>query len=179
MIQTLRLQLSSVHLAPEPAVILFYSGSPGEEHRGLRRGQGSGRGLPQAIVPTHAHVDHAGAAAALRRLTGAPICLAAADWTTATRGENGPLRPRRASARPLPGWSRTGSRPSRPTSRPDALGQFGCPATCIATLIATPGHTAGSVSLVVPGGEAVAGDRLMGGHIGPISSDRLRDWSAQ
>jgi glyoxylase-like metal-dependent hydrolase (beta-lactamase superfamily II) len=35
-----------------------------------------------------------------------------------------------------------------------------------ATLLATPGHTAGSVSLIFADGQAIVGDVLMGGHMG-------------
>jgi hydroxyacylglutathione hydrolase len=165
MIHSLRLKLSNVHLALEPAVILFDTGSPGEEHRILRWIESFGRGLPRATVLTHAHADHAGAAAALRQLTGAPICLAPADRKAATRGENGPLTPTRPSARPL-AWlvphRFTPFTPDVALDGPDALKPFGCPAT----LIATPGHTAGSVSALFPDGEAIVGDLLMGGYIG-------------
>lgn len=33
-------------------------------------------------------------------------------------------------------------------------------------VIETPGHTAGSVSVVLPGGEAIVGDMLAGGYLG-------------
>jgi glyoxylase-like metal-dependent hydrolase (beta-lactamase superfamily II) len=32
----------------------------------------------------------------------------------------------------------------------------------------TPGHTAGSISLILPNGEAVVGDLLMGGFLGGL-----------
>lgn len=171
MIHTLRLKLSNVHLALEPAVVLFDTGSPGDADRILRWIDSFGRGRPAAIVLTHAHADHAGAAAELRKLTGAPICLAPADWGMATGGRNRPLSPVRASARPLT-WMVphrfTPFTPDVALDGPDALTPFGCPAT----LIATPGHTAGSVSVIFPEGEAIVGDLLMGGYIGGLIRPR-------
>lgn len=219
MIHSLRLKLSNVHLALAPSVILFDTGSPGEAGRILRWIDGFGHGRPAAIVLTHAHADHAGAAAALREKTGAPICLAPADWGMATAGRNRPLTPTRLSARPLAWLVPHRFEPFTPDlalDNPDALKPFGCPAT----LIATPGHTSGSVSTIFPDGEAIVGDLLMGGYIGglirprhprahcfaedtrllpdslartldagarrlhvghggPISADRLKDWSPQ
>jgi glyoxylase-like metal-dependent hydrolase (beta-lactamase superfamily II) len=40
-------------------------------------------------------------------------------------------------------------------------------------VIATPGHTAGSVSVLLDGGDAVAGDLLVGGYLGGLLSPRV------
>jgi glyoxylase-like metal-dependent hydrolase (beta-lactamase superfamily II) len=34
------------------------------------------------------------------------------------------------------------------------------------TVIATPGHTPGSISIITPEGDAIIGDVIMGGHLG-------------
>jgi hydroxyacylglutathione hydrolase len=164
-IHSLRLRLSNVHLVTGRATVLFDSGSPGEERRILDWIDGLGLPRPQAIVLTHAHADHAGSAAALRRITGAKLCLAAPDWPMAEAGQNRPLRPVRPSARPL-----TYLVPHRfPAFTPD-LALEGSPALTAlgldATLLATPGHTPGSVSAVFPDGQAIVGDLLMGGYLG-------------
>jgi glyoxylase-like metal-dependent hydrolase (beta-lactamase superfamily II) len=43
-----------------------------------------------------------------------------------------------------------------------ALADYGCNAT----VVATPGHTPGSISIVTPEGDAIIGDVIMGGYIG-------------
>jgi glyoxylase-like metal-dependent hydrolase (beta-lactamase superfamily II) len=163
-IRTLRLKMSNVHLALSRKAVLFDSGSPGEAPR-IRAWLDALGVRPAAIVLTHAHADHAGCARALREATGAPICLAPGDWPAAAAGRNAPLHPVRLSAWPLkhlvpdrfPAF-----RPDIALDRPDALADLGLDAR----LLATPGHTAGSVSAVFPDGQAIVGDVLMGGYLG-------------
>jgi glyoxylase-like metal-dependent hydrolase (beta-lactamase superfamily II) len=164
-IHTLRLRLSNVHLAVGPETVLFDTGSPGEETRILRWIADLGLPPPRTIILTHAHADHAGSAAALRRMTGARLCLAPEDWQMAQTGRNRTLRPVRLSAYPLTRLVPARFEPFSPDLPLDgsvAMAELGLHAE----LLATPGHTAGSVSLVFPDGQAVVGDLMMGGYIG-------------
>jgi glyoxylase-like metal-dependent hydrolase (beta-lactamase superfamily II) len=157
--------MSNVHLALAPRPVLIDTGSPGDAERILRWIAGLGVGIPERIILTHAHADHAGAAAELRRLTGARLCLAPEDWPMAAAGRNGPLGPVRLTAWPLQFLVPDRFEPFVPDvalEGQDALDGLGLDAT----LIATPGHTPGSVSLLFRDGQAVVGDLLMGGYLG-------------
>ena len=164
-ILTLRLRLSNVHLLATARPVLFDTGSPGEEGAILRWISGLGLPPPQTVILTHAHADHAGSAAALRQLTGARLCLAPGDWDMARAGQNRPLRPVRLSAYPLARLLPDRFAPFTPDvalDSPGALADLGLDAR----LLATPGHTPGSISLLFPSGDAVIGDLAMGGYIG-------------
>ncbi|MFM7334749.1 MAG: MBL fold metallo-hydrolase [Tabrizicola sp.] len=164
-IHTLRLRLSNVHLAVGRECILFDAGSPNDAGRIQDWIAGLGLPQPKAIILTHAHADHAGSAAELRRISGAPICLASPDWPAAQRGANGPLRVTRPSAWPLKYLVPQRFPPFTPDltlDQPDALAAFGLEAG----LLATPGHTPGSISALFSDGQAIVGDVLMGGYIG-------------
>jgi glyoxylase-like metal-dependent hydrolase (beta-lactamase superfamily II) len=163
-VHTLRLTFANVHLVVGPSVVLIDTGSPGNTARILSWVDGIGAGRPSAIVLTHGHGDHAGSARELRDATQAPVWLARADWTMVEVGRNPPLRPTRASAIPLKYMV-----PNRfPAFRPDRDLTHDSPAALglAARLVPTPGHTPGSISLVLDGGQAIVGDLLMGGYLG-------------
>lgn len=119
------------------------------------------------IVITHAHVDHAGGAARLRELSGAPVAAHRADL---------PFLAREAPMTFCPtGWFgraflRSGlmHEPYQGFA-PDIvldddggtmdLAGFGCRGL----VRATPGHTAGSLSVELEGGDVLAGDLLASG----------------
>lgn len=116
------------------------------------------------IVLTHGHIDHAGSAAQLRALTGAPVLYHAAE-TGYCMGEKPVLRPTRLFGRL---FRMTGAieRPFPPVSADipmegktldlKTLGLEG-------TVLHTPGHTPGSVSLLLPSGDVLAGDLAASG----------------
>lgn len=117
------------------------------------------------IALTHVHMDHAGSAAALRRATSAPIALHRADVPKA-----------RAGSHNLPsgrGWTgRTLERvfnglrlrfPYEPFE-PDVLLEPGQSLDTYgfkARVLATPGHTLGSVSFELPDGILIVGDAII------------------
>ena len=71
----------------EAGLVLVDTGLPRHEHRVMRRMRTLGRDDLRLIFITHAHLDHYGSAAALRRLTGAPIGVHRADGDAMARGE--------------------------------------------------------------------------------------------
>jgi len=71
----------------DASLVLVDAGLPRYEHRVLRRMRALGLDDPRLIFVTHAHLDHYGSAAALRRLTGAPIAIHRADGDTMARGD--------------------------------------------------------------------------------------------
>jgi glyoxylase-like metal-dependent hydrolase (beta-lactamase superfamily II) len=117
------------------------------------------------VLLTHGHADHFGSAAELKRLTGAPVAVHERDAEAVRRGRNPYLPPTRLQGRLLKPFLPH----SAPAVEPDVLlrgevdlEEFGA----AGRVIGTPGHTAGSMSVLVPGTGAIVGDVLMGGHLG-------------
>ncbi|TDY19921.1 metallo-beta-lactamase superfamily protein [Paraburkholderia sp. BL6665CI2N2] len=152
----------------EAGCVLVDTGTPGSEDKIERALAKHGRGFRDVslIVVTHAHTDHAGAAARLREMTGAPILAHAGDLDYYERRKEmtycvahwwGPL------------FLRSGvpSEPYLPFT-PDILLQdnasfdlsrFGIDGVARHT----PGHTAGSVSVELGSGDALVGDLVASG----------------
>jgi glyoxylase-like metal-dependent hydrolase (beta-lactamase superfamily II) len=118
-----------------------------------------------AIVVTHAHGDHAGLAAELRRQTGATVILGAADADQARRGENDTLIPTGLSAALLKPFIPKIFPPFDADRKVDTrldLGAYGIGGE----VVAMPGHTAGSVVVILANHAAFVGDVMAGGAFG-------------
>jgi glyoxylase-like metal-dependent hydrolase (beta-lactamase superfamily II) len=118
------------------------------------------------IVLTHGHSDQAGCAAELHRRSGAPVALHTADAALARSGQNGILAPTSAVGRLI--------RPfvDEPFEafEPDIFFTDGFslePYGVRGRVMATPGHTTGSASVVLASGEALIGDVLRGSLLVP------------
>jgi hydroxyacylglutathione hydrolase len=120
----------------------------------LSRLQKHGLTLRQIIV-THAHIDHVGGAALLRKSTGAPVLMNQRDL--------GLLGMMEMQA----GWLGI---PTPQVAPPDASAEDGLTiglATLPAQVLHTPGHTPGSICLLFPDHHLLlAGDTLFAGSIG-------------
>jgi hydroxyacylglutathione hydrolase len=155
-------------VAGSDGCILIDTGLPGSEHkiaRGLSR-----LGLQftdiRLIVITHAHVDHAGSAARLRTLSGAPIVAHAGDMCYYTQEKAMTFCPT--------GWFgrvflKTGliRQPYAPFI-PDLLLEGAQaldldPYGVAGTVGHTPGHTDGSMSVQLANGQAMVGDLIASG----------------
>lgn len=144
--------------------ILIDAGPPGTLRTltGELKRQGIGPRELLLVVITHAHYDHAGCLAAVRRLTGAEVAVHASERTFLENGTNAPARGTRPFARAVYHLAGALTRlrlyePAAPTILVDEvfdLAGFGI----AGRIVHTPGHTAGSLSVVLDSGEAFIGD---------------------
>ncbi len=127
------------------------------------------------ILITHGHTDHFGAAALLRQRSGAPLAVHAADADALRRGIHQPdsLQP---TSRLLRGLMRLASQRGTATASNPALA---CEPDVVlhgeqrlddyglrAAAIPIPGHTPGSLAVLLDSGEALVGDAVMGQMMG-------------
>lgn len=174
-IHQIRLRLSNAFLVVGERPVLVDAGSPGEADRiarAMKRHGVAPRDLA-LILLTHAHTDHAGAARELRERSGAPVALHPADGEMLRRGTMGSLTPVRPRHRLLELYV------NKPFDGLDfdvelvegkRLDEFGV----AGQIVHTPGHCAGSVSVVLDRAastepnDALIGDLLIGGFLGGL-----------
>ena len=169
MIHRIKLRLSNAYLVRGERPILVDTGSPGEGARIVAEldAQGVRPADLALILHTHVHSDHVGGTAELARLgVTAQVAMHPADAPLREQGHNGPLRGIGLRGRIMARFFRNA--PFLPFT-PDLfvsdglrLDEFGVSGR----ILHTPGHTAGSVSLVLDNGEAIVGDVVMGGYLG-------------
>lgn len=174
-IHPIRLSLSNAFLAVGKRPVLVDAGSPGEEHKIASAIQSAGVALEQValILLTHAHRDHAGGAKAMRQMTGAPVALHPAENAMLQRGHMGkltPVRPRHAILEPFLNRPFDGFTPDVAVQEGMRLEAYGLQAE----VIETPGHSRGSVSVVLANNDALAGDLVIGGFLGGLLDSRRR-----
>lgn len=154
---------SNAYLLETPAgLVLVDTGLPGAADAIEARMAALGYGTLCLIYVTHAHLDHYGAAAELRRRTGAPVAIHAGDAAAMQNGATklGQVRDWEWTEVPLPVVEQflevEPVEPDRLLRDGERIGACGLDAT----VIHTPGHTPGSSVLVVDGGYAFVGDLL-------------------
>jgi glyoxylase-like metal-dependent hydrolase (beta-lactamase superfamily II) len=164
----------------EAGLFLVDAGWPGNAAKVLRRMQGLGRDDLRLIFITHAHMDHYGSAAALRRLTGAPLAVHRADAEAMARGET-PVRSGHGPGK-IGYWIlRLAGAHSRVEPTPadvvlddgDDLREYGLDAV----VVHAPGHTPGSSCLLVQGRLAFVGDLLTNDGRPMVQRRYADDWS--
>ncbi|MGW4766763.1 MBL fold metallo-hydrolase [Nocardia sp. NPDC004278] len=115
------------------------------------------------IVLTHYHADHTGSAAELREATGAPIAIHRDDADQLRRGGRVDLQPTSVVPRlmklMLAGTEIPAIEPDIILDDEEDLTRHGG----IGRSFVTPGHTPGSVCVLLPDNSIVAGDALSGG----------------
>jgi hydroxyacylglutathione hydrolase len=114
----------------------------------------------QLIVLTHYHYDHVGAADALRKATGASVAIHKLDADGLRRGGRLTVKPTRLRGRLLSPFVMHGDRasvtPDIEFGDSEDLQQYGG----FGRSFLTPGHTAGSQSVILPNGTIMVGDAL-------------------
>ncbi len=147
-------------------LVLVDSGSPGNEKRileTLERHQLQLKDL-SLILLTHGHWDHLGSAEAIRAVSKAPIALHHADLELAKAGR-AKLKPYGFGTALLePYFSSKRFNPLTPNvilRGSETLEAYGVNAR----LLETPGHTNGSVSVLLESGDAIIGDVLRGDFV--------------
>ncbi|MCA9241127.1 MAG: MBL fold metallo-hydrolase [Planctomycetales bacterium] len=172
-IHSIRLSLSNAFLVIGERPVLVDAGSPGEERKIVAAIERAGVRLADisVILLTHAHRDHAGSALKLKEMTGAPVALCPAEFEMLRRGHMGqltPVRPRHKLLEPFLNRPFPGFDADLPLHEGQRLDKFGL----AARVLQTPGHSSGSVSVVLDTGDALAGDLVIGGFLGGLLERR-------
>jgi hydroxyacylglutathione hydrolase len=162
--------------------ILVDSGNRGSEEKIIKtmRGVGIEPGMLKLLILTHVHFDHAGSAGKLKELTGCKIMVHQTEKERLQAGFTPIPNGTRWKARLLVALGRTVARGIGrfPGTEPDLLmmdsldlNQFGFPGK----VIHTPGHTHGSMVVLMEGGELIGGDTFFGlegkQHFPPFAED--------
>jgi hydroxyacylglutathione hydrolase len=161
------LSFSNAYLIKSRYPILIDTGMPADMYSLLKALQPVGIAVQDItlIIQTHAHIDHCGGTFMIRRLSSAQVAIHREDSGLLKAGINGQLK-----AHSLTGRLLKEVLPQRYTGIvPDIvyedildLNAFGINAQ----LLHTPGHTAGSSSVIFGDGHVIVGDLLMGGYAG-------------
>ncbi len=167
-IHTIRLSRSNVYLLKTATPVLIDTGSS-TDMPGLVEGLKAYGLRPEDIalvVLTHGHSDHAGLAAAFKRLGHAKVALGQGDLPLARAGHDDTLVPQNFTARLL---ARFAIDPRYEPFEPDIsitneldLSSWGIPGKAIIM----PGHTSGSLVVLLDHQRVIAGDIILGGYLG-------------
>ena len=112
------------------------------------------------IVITHGHADHFGSAAQLKEWTRAPVAVHELDAEYVHWGDAPVLKPATRLGTVFRSFAKVKSVPVEPDiilRDGDKLGRYGGRGR----VLLTPGHTAGSISILLPDGTCIIGDLLM------------------
>jgi hydroxyacylglutathione hydrolase len=176
-IHSLNLGFVQAYLIETPAgSVLVDCGMPRQEGAIQQVMERLGRNDLALIFITHAHVDHYGSAAALVRLTGAPVAIHRADAQAMAKGETS-VRGARPLMRAITSVM-TKVSPTPPVQADvllddgDSLARYGLPGI----VVHTPGHTAGSCCLALEDGAGFVGDLVSAGGKPHLQRTFVEDW---
>jgi len=163
----IQLSISNTYLVKGRRSILVDTGSPNEADKILAAVTHAGVDIKDLslILHSHGHIDHAGSSAELKRRLGIPTAIHKADAFMLRTGGNGIVKPRNLEARLVKALvvkSYEGFEPDIVLEEDMTLTDFGVDGK----VILTPGHTAGSLSIIFENSEAIIGDVMMGGYLG-------------
>ena len=176
-IHPLTLGFVQAYLIETPdGLFLVDCGMPGQQKNILPVMQRLGRQDLKLIFITHAHADHTGSAAALKKLTGAQVAIHRLD-AEALRTAKMPARGRGWLLRQVMALMTRVIRlqPLQPDillEDGDSLEQYGLPGK----VVHTPGHSPGSSCLVLEDGRAFVGDLMSTTGNPHLQHDIVDDW---
>jgi hydroxyacylglutathione hydrolase len=172
----LRLKISNAFVIKSQRLALVDTGSPNETTAILRAISKTGLNVQDLslILHTHAHMDHCGCSADLKSATGALLAIHRSDAQVFAEGKNAAIAPVNLSAKILTLFSKKGYPPATADIIiGDAMDLH--PYGIDGRVISTPGHTPGSVSILLDTGEAIVGDLIGGGRLlGLLQPNRPR-----
>lgn len=153
------------------SLILVDTGTPGSEQRFVNRIKRLGFNPSQIslIIITHAHNDHSGSVKELKKITGAKVAVHKDDARFLINGESAEITPSSKIGRVLAYFIKNGKTrfdgviPDILIENEMGLNSFGIKGK----VISTPGHTLGSISIVLDSGKCILADILM--SIGSLS----------
>ena len=169
------LRLSNVFLIRTRVPILVDTGTIGdmEDLDAALAERGVATSSVGLVIVTHGHADHAGLAAEIQKLARAPVVLGAGDAQLAAAGHNDDLKPT--------GFTGSLIKPLitsiYPELFPDVLVKPGepfdlSPWGLAGKVVAMPGHTPGSIVVLMDDHTAFVGDMIAGGSLGGLIAPR-------
>ena len=163
----IKLSFSNAYLIKDKKSILVDAGSPNEADKILAAVQKAGVNTKDIslVLHTHGHFDHAGSTAELKRRLGIPVAVHGKDAFMLREGRNGEIKPRNLEARIVKAIvpnSFEACEPDIVLDEETTLTDFGVDGK----VFFTPGHTKGSLSVLLGNNEAIIGDVMMGGVLG-------------
>ena len=167
-VHTIRLSMSNAHLLKTATPVLIDVGG-GKDMPALVEGLKAQGLRPEDIalvVFTHGHADHVGLAAAFKRLGRAKLAIGEGDVALARAGNHGTLAPQNLTARLL---NRFAIDPHFDPFERDIVvtDELDLSAWGVrGKVVVTPGHTPGSLVVLLDGRRAVVGDIVLGGYLG-------------
>lgn len=162
----IKLPMSNAYLIKSAKPVLIDAGSPKDGPAILAALKAENVDMKNGLILlTHAHADHGGAAAELRRATGARIAFGAGDAPIAAAGRNDELRPTSFEAQVLKRFVDFRFEPFSPDiSITDSLDLS--PWGVAGKAVVMPGHTPGSLVIKLNDREVFVGDMMRGGSMG-------------
>jgi glyoxylase-like metal-dependent hydrolase (beta-lactamase superfamily II) len=160
------LRVANSYLLIDKKTIIVDSGDPGFSSGILKAMQENGvkKSDVSMIFLTHGHIDHFGSVYELKRKLDVPIAIQGIDLPYFLHGTQAPLYPTNAFAALIKAIGKNMQIKKRYGIEAEIvfeeeldLKEYGVDALAVAT----PGHTLGSASVVLPEGSAVVGDLLV------------------
>ncbi|MCA1917280.1 MBL fold metallo-hydrolase [Methanospirillum hungatei] len=155
----------NAYIVKQAGVILIDTGIPGSEQKILDAFNEHGLKPHDIslIIITHGHQDHAGSAAALQEISGAPVVCHTDDAGFLAKGKQNTLKPCSMTGFFLQFFFNRKKLSEYPPVRPDILvdALFDLePYGVSGKVISTPGHTKGSIVVALNSGERFTGDLI-------------------